>query len=59
MTIIYMDEEMRLGEPANNHQKIDWEAFCPGVKVGQPIDSPLNPVLYSLENKFHAKVNQR
>jgi len=49
MTIIYMDEEMRLGAPANSHQKIDWEVFCPGVKVGQLVDSPLNPVVYSFE----------
>jgi len=47
MTIIYMDDAMRLGEPANNHQKIDREAFCPGVAVGEVIDSPLNPVLFS------------
>ena len=49
MTIIYMDEAMRLRAPANDHQKIDWEVFCPGVKVGQLVDSPLNPVVYSFE----------
>lgn len=50
MTIIYMDEEMRLSAPGNEHQKIDWEVFCPGINVGELIDSPLNPVLYSADN---------
>jgi ectoine hydroxylase-related dioxygenase (phytanoyl-CoA dioxygenase family) len=47
MTIIYMDQSMRLvGEPRGN-QKIDWERWCPGAVPGELIASPLNPVLYS------------
>ena len=47
MTIIYMDRDMRLIEPKNEPQKGDWKAWCPGAKVGEIIDTPLNPILYS------------
>lgn len=47
MTVIYMDEDMRLVEPKNKHQIADIETWCPGVKIGAVIDSPLNPVIYS------------
>ena len=46
MTVIYMDRDMRLAAPKNPFQKDDWEGWCPGAKVGEPIDSPLNPVLW-------------
>jgi ectoine hydroxylase-related dioxygenase (phytanoyl-CoA dioxygenase family) len=47
MTVIYMDKDMRLKEPINENQIADWETWCPGAKVGDVIDSPLNPILYS------------
>ena len=47
MTVIYMDEEMRLAQPKNKNQIADWERWCPGVAVGEVIASPINPVLYS------------
>lgn len=47
MTVIYIDQDMRLAAPRNNHQKIDWQAWCPDVKVGEVIDAPLTPVLWS------------
>lgn len=50
MTIIYMDEEMKLKQPENRSQENDREQWCPGVKVGSVIDSPLNPVVYSEKN---------
>jgi ectoine hydroxylase-related dioxygenase (phytanoyl-CoA dioxygenase family) len=46
MTIIYMDADMRLAQPANKHQAFDAKIWCPGVDVGAPVASPLNPVLY-------------
>lgn len=46
MTIIYMDKDMTLMEPKNDNQQADWETWCPGAKVGEVIDTPLNPVLY-------------
>ena len=46
MTVIYMDKEMKLKQPENDNQVNDWNTWCPGAKVGEVIDSPLNPVLY-------------
>ena len=46
MTIIYMDSEMRLKEPQNDNQIADWETWCPGAKIGEIIDTKLNPVIY-------------
>ena len=47
MTIIYMDRDMQLVEPKNKSQQSDLDSWCPGAKVGEIIDSPLNPVIYS------------
>lgn len=47
MTVIYMDQDMRLAAPRNHYQQSDAEGWCPGVQVGELIDSPLNPVLWS------------
>jgi ectoine hydroxylase-related dioxygenase (phytanoyl-CoA dioxygenase family) len=47
MTIIYMDRDMRLAEPKNKYQQADWENWCPGAKIGEIIDSPRNPIIYS------------
>ncbi len=45
-TVIYMDMDMTLAEPANENQKKDWEVFTPSTRVGEVMDDPLNPVLY-------------
>jgi hypothetical protein len=45
MTIIYMDKDVRLAEPSAG-QQADRDAFCPGVEVGEVIDSPKNPMLW-------------
>jgi ectoine hydroxylase-related dioxygenase (phytanoyl-CoA dioxygenase family) len=45
MTIIYMDKNMRLKAPENANQQADWDTWCPGAKIGEIIDTPLNPVL--------------
>ncbi len=50
MTIIYMDEDMELKLPENNNQINDWNAWCPGAQIGEVIDTPLNPILFS---RFH------
>jgi ectoine hydroxylase-related dioxygenase (phytanoyl-CoA dioxygenase family) len=47
MTVIYMDQDMVLKQPENKHQVGDWNTWCPGAKVGEVIDTPLNPVLFS------------
>ena len=46
-TVIYMDKDMTLADPANDNQRIDWEAWTPSTKVGEVMDDALNPVLYS------------
>lgn len=47
MTIIYLDENIRLAKPANRHQENDRATWTPGVEIGEVLDSPLNPVLWS------------
>lgn len=47
MTIIYMDKDMILKNPENKNQIHDWETWCPGAIVGEIINSPINPILYS------------
>lgn len=45
MTIIYMDAEARLKQPENKNQEHDWHTWCPGARIGEVIDTPLNPVV--------------
>lgn len=47
MTVIYMDKDMTLKEPQNDGQHNDWYTWCPGTRVGDVIQSPLNPILYT------------
>lgn len=47
MTIIYMDKDMLLKNPENQNQINDWHTWCPGARVGEIIDTPLNPTLYA------------
>jgi ectoine hydroxylase-related dioxygenase (phytanoyl-CoA dioxygenase family) len=47
MTMIYMDEDIRLAAPKNKNQVNDTERWCPGISIGEVIASPLNPVLFS------------
>lgn len=44
MTVIYMDKEMILKKPENENQQKDWEVWCPGAKIGEVIDTELNPI---------------
>ena len=50
MTVIYMDEAMRLVAPKNKNQIADIDRWCPGVEVGDVVASPLNPVIYSIHS---------
>ncbi|MEM1135964.1 MAG: phytanoyl-CoA dioxygenase family protein [Bacteroidota bacterium] len=45
MTIIYMDRDIRLKAPINEHQQNDWDTWCPGAEIDKVINTPLNPVL--------------
>ena len=49
MTIIYMDIDMRLKEPENENRINGQVECCPGVVVGEIIDSVENPVLYEAD----------
>jgi ectoine hydroxylase-related dioxygenase (phytanoyl-CoA dioxygenase family) len=46
MTIIYMDKDMKLKQPENTNQQNDWDTWCPGARVGEVIETELNPLLY-------------
>lgn len=46
MTMIYMDKDIRLIEPQHENHIADRDAFCPGVEVGQVVDSPKNPIVF-------------
>jgi ectoine hydroxylase-related dioxygenase (phytanoyl-CoA dioxygenase family) len=46
MTVIYVDADIVISEPVNDHQKIDLAAWFPGARPGQVPATPLNPVLY-------------
>ena len=45
-TVIYMDRDMTLAKPANENQQNDWDTWCPGAKIGEVIDTKLNPIIY-------------
>ncbi len=47
MTIIYVDQDIHLVEPKNKDQRLDRERWCPGVEIGQVLNSPMNPLIYS------------
>lgn len=46
MTVIYMDKDMVLKNPDNKNQINDWNTWCPGAKIGEVINTPINPVIY-------------
>jgi ectoine hydroxylase-related dioxygenase (phytanoyl-CoA dioxygenase family) len=45
MTVIYMDADITVAEPVNDHQRADLTQM-PGAPVGSVPDTPANPVLY-------------
>jgi ectoine hydroxylase-related dioxygenase (phytanoyl-CoA dioxygenase family) len=47
MTIIYMEDGMKLMAPKRREQENDWKGWCNGAQIGQVIDTPTNPVIYS------------
>jgi len=48
MTVIYMEDGIRLTEPANTDQRNDWDRWMPGAVVGEIVATDLNPVLYRI-----------
>lgn len=47
MTMIYMDENIHVISPKNKNHTMDMERWMPGLRPGDALDSPLNPVIYS------------
>lgn len=47
MTIIYMDQDMRLIEPTTKAREQDRDYIAPDIKVGEIMDGPMTPILYS------------
>ncbi len=45
--LIYVDQAIRLLKPKSKAHEADRAQWCPGVEVGEVLDSPLNPVLWS------------
>ena len=47
MTMIYMDENIRVTPPKNKNHTMDMERWMPGLAPGDALTSRLNPVVYS------------
>jgi ectoine hydroxylase-related dioxygenase (phytanoyl-CoA dioxygenase family) len=47
MTMIYMDENIRIMPPKNKNHIMDLQRWAPGLLPGNMLASPLNPVIYS------------
>lgn len=46
MTMIYIEDGIRLIRPRHKNHENDWNTWMPGVEIGGIVDSPMNPVLY-------------
>ncbi len=49
MTMIYMDEHIRVTPPKNKNHIADMERWMPGLRPGDRLESALNPVIYSTD----------
>ena len=50
MTVIYMDQDMLLKNPENKNQINDWKTWCPGAKIGEIIDTQINPIVFHYQD---------
>lgn len=50
-TVIYMADGIGLAEPSTSGQTFDRRIWLPDSEVGRPIDSWLNPVLWSIDGR--------
>ncbi len=58
MTMIYMDESIRVAPPKNKNHIADMERWMPGLAPGDLLNSPLNPVVYtSSEASDSSRIN--
>jgi len=49
MTVIYIEDGIRLIEPKTKHHEADRAAFMATTKVGEVVDGPLTPVIWRKE----------
>ena len=47
MTVIYMEDGIKLIEPKHKNHQNDWDTWMPGARVGEVVATAKNPVLYS------------
>ena len=50
MTIIYIEDGCRVAEPTNKNQQGDINAWMPGLKPGELVQTHLNPLLFSMND---------
>jgi ectoine hydroxylase-related dioxygenase (phytanoyl-CoA dioxygenase family) len=46
LTVIYVEDGVRIAQPANKFRQADLEVFLPGCRPGDIAASPLNPLLF-------------
>jgi hypothetical protein len=46
-TVIYIDQDMRVAAPTNKNQEVDRRELVPDVPIGEVMDTPRTPVIYS------------
>jgi ectoine hydroxylase-related dioxygenase (phytanoyl-CoA dioxygenase family) len=46
MTIIYMEDGIRLAQPMSRAHESDWKVWMPGAAIGEVVATPLNPLVY-------------
>lgn len=46
MTIVYIEDGIKVAEPKNASQQSDWDRWLLGAPLGEVIDTPLNPVIW-------------
>ena len=46
MTVIMMEDGIRVKKPQRQAQENDWKAFIPGIAIGEVAASPMNPIIY-------------
>ena len=49
MTVIYIEDGIRLIQPRHKNHENEWNTWMPGVQIGAVVDSPMNPLLYRAE----------
>lgn len=48
MTVIYMEDGVRLAEPKTDFHRNDRATWMPGSQVGEVVDTPKNPIIYKV-----------